>query len=80
MRVLNSGPRMTAILAFQLLISPLLLAQATQVVEYPIKRVQRSTPDSVVPTSIYNEQWIYTIESEHTDMFEITLVTNLQNS
>ncbi|UPK89595.1 hypothetical protein LCI18_000530 [Fusarium solani-melongenae] len=62
MRVFSSGSRMTAFLAFQFLISSLSLAQATQVVEYPIKRVQRSAPDSVVPTTIYNEQWIYTVE------------------
>ncbi|KAI8676303.1 hypothetical protein LRP88_10687 [Fusarium phalaenopsidis] len=62
MRVVGSSSGMTAFLAFQFFISPLLLAQATQVVEYPIKLLQRSTPDSVVPTTIYNEQWIYTVE------------------
>ncbi|KAM6517934.1 hypothetical protein FSOLCH5_006704 [Fusarium solani] len=61
MRVLSSGSGMTAFFAFQSFISPLLLAQAAQVVEYPIKRVQRSASD-VVPTNIYNEQWIYTVE------------------
>lgn len=77
MRVFSSGSRMTAFLAFQFLISPLLLAQATQVVEHPIKRVQRSAPDSIVPTNIYNEQWIYTIESEHRNIHQIASVTNL---
>lgn len=78
MRALSSGSGMIAFLAFHFLISPLLLAQATQVIEYPIKRVQRSAPDSVVPTTIYNEQWIYTVESEHTNAFHIISATKLQ--
>jgi hypothetical protein len=70
MRVLSSGSGMTAFFAFQSFISPLLLAQAAQVVEYPIKRVQRSASD-VVPTNIYNEQWIYTVESEKVNPFNV---------
>ncbi|RSM09582.1 hypothetical protein CDV31_007688 [Fusarium ambrosium] len=62
MRVLGSGSGMAAFIAFQLFISHIPLVQATQVVEYPIKRVQRSTPDNVVSANIYNEQWIYTVE------------------
>ncbi|KAL2694760.1 hypothetical protein Neosp_001347 [[Neocosmospora] mangrovei] len=74
MRVFGSGSGMTAFFAFQSLISPLLLAQAAQVVEYPIKRVQRSTPDNVVPTNIYNEQWIYAVEIEIGNPPQKTLV------
>ncbi|RSL51143.1 hypothetical protein CEP54_011580 [Fusarium duplospermum] len=62
MRVLGSGSGMTAFIAFQLSISHLLLAQASPVIKYPIQRLQRSIPDSVVSTDIHNEQWIYTVE------------------
>ncbi|KAM0427846.1 hypothetical protein ACHAPT_007305 [Fusarium lateritium] len=58
----NFGSGLATLFASQALLSHLLLAQAAQVVEYPVKRVQRSMPNNVVPAQIYNEQWIYTVE------------------